>query len=68
MLANLSKTMNISATSTVDNQIAVYFNANIQSNGDMNITQSIRNKELYITNKETVEADFKEFEEYTLGL
>ena len=36
-------------------------NATINSNGDVNINQSIRNKELYISNQDVVDADYTEF-------
>ena len=39
----------------------MYMNATINSNGDVNINQSIRNKELYIANQDVVDADYAEF-------
>ena len=65
MLNNFSKQINLSATSDVEvdgnNNVVMYMNATINSNGDVNINQSIRNKELYIANQETVDADYIEF-------
>ena len=65
MLNNLSKSITVSATSTieVDNKqnTVMYMNATITSGGDVNINQSIRDKELYIANQEEVDADFAEF-------
>lgn len=65
MLNNFSKQINLSATSDVEvdgkNNVVMYMNATITSNGDVNINQSIRNKELYIVNQETIDADYIEF-------
>ena len=41
-----------------------YFNAQIQSDGKYNINQSVQNVELYKSNKDTVKADYEEFEAY----
>ena len=65
MLNNFTKTINLSATSDIGvdgkNSVVMYMNATINVNGDVNINQSIRNKELYITNQEEVDTDFVEF-------
>ena len=65
MLNNLSKSITVSATSTieVDNKqnTVMYMNATINSTGDVNINQSIRDKELYIANQKEVDTDFAEF-------
>ena len=65
MLNNFTKTINLSATSDIEvdgkNNVVMYMNATINVNGDVNINQSIRNKELYITNQEEVDTDFAEF-------
>ena len=62
------KTISINGTSTVEvNGVktpVVYFNAQIQSDGKYNINQSVQNVELYKSNKETVKADYDEFEAY----
>ena len=61
-----TKTISINGTSTVeDNGVkmpVVYFNAKIQADGKYNINQSVQNVELYKSNKETVKADYDEFE------
>ena len=61
-----TKTISINGTSTVDvNGVktpVTYFNAQIQSDGKYNINQSVQNVELYKSNKETVKADYDEFE------
>ena len=65
MLNNFSKSINLSATSDIEsegkNNVVMYMNATVNSNGDVNINQSIRNKELYIANQELVDADYVEF-------
>ena len=65
MLNNFSKSINLSATSDIEsegkNNIVMYMNATVNSNGDVNINQSIRNKELYIANQELIDADYVEF-------
>ena len=71
MLNNFSKQINLSATSDVEvdgkNNVVMYMNATINSNGDVNINQSIRNKELYIANQETVDADYSEFKKSVMS-
>ena len=63
-----TKTISINGTSTVEvNSVktpVAYFNAQIQSDGKYNINQSVQNVELYKSNKETVKADYDEFEAY----
>ena len=63
-----TKTISINGTSTVEvNGVktpVVYFNAQIQSDGKYNINQSVQNVELYKSNKDTVKADYDDFEAY----
>ena len=65
MLNNFTKSTTLSASSDIEvdgkDNIIMYMNATINANGDVNINQSIRNKDLYITNQEEVDADFAEF-------
>ena len=65
MLNSFSKSITLSATSDIEvdgkNNVVMYMNATINSNGDVNINQSIRNKELYIANQDVVDADYTEF-------
>ena len=65
MLNNFSKSITLSATSDIEvdgkNNTVMYMNATINVNGDVNINQSIRNKELYIANQDVVDADYTEF-------
>ena len=67
-MLSTTKTISINGTSTVDVNGAktpvVYFNAQIQSDGKYNINQSVQNVELYKSNKDTVKADYEEFEAY----
>ena len=71
MLNGLTKSINLSATSDIEvdgkNNVVMYMNATINSNGDVNINQSIRNKELYIANQEVVDADFAEFKTFVMA-
>ena len=61
-----TKTISINGTSTVEvNGVktpVAYFNAQIQSDGKYNINQSVQNVELHKSNKDTVKADYDEFE------
>ena len=63
-----TKIISINGTSTVDvNGVktpVTYFNAQIQSDGKYNINQSVQNVELYKSNKDTVKADYDDFEAY----
>ena len=63
-----TKTISINGTSSVEvNGVktpVAYFNAQIQSDGKYNINQSVQNVELYKSNKDTVKADYEEFEAY----
>ena len=65
MLNNFSKSITRSATSDIEvdgkNNTVMYMNATITASGDVNINQSIRNKELYIANQEAIDADYIEF-------
>ena len=65
MLNSFSKSITLSATSDIEvdgkNNVVMYMNATINSNGDVNINQSIRYKELYISNQDVVDADYTEF-------
>ena len=65
MLNSFSKSITLSATSDIEvdgkNNVVMYMNATINSNGDVNINQSIRNKELYISNQDVIDADYTEF-------
>ena len=65
-MLSIQKSINFSGTSSIEvNGVktpVAYFNAQIQSDGKYNINQSVQNVELYKSNKETVKADYDEFE------
>ena len=65
-MLSTTKTISLNGTSTVEvNGVktpVVYFNAQIQADGKYNINQSVQNVELYKSNKDTVKADYDEFE------
>ena len=63
-MLKINKTINLSATSEIEGQIAVYMNASISTDGNTNanINKNVTNKELYDANKETVREDMKQFE------
>ena len=67
-MLSTTKTISINGTSSVEvNGVktpVAYFNAQIQSDGKYNINQSVQNVELYKSNKDTVKADYEEFEAY----
>ena len=75
-MLNINKTTNVSGQSlievtengtTVKKQVA-YMNASMSEGGNVNINKSIQDTELFTANKETVLADFTEFETYVYGL
>ena len=63
-----TKTISINGTSTVEvdgvKTPVAYLNAQIQSDGKYNINQSVQNVDVYKANKDTVKADYDEFEAY----
>ena len=65
-MLSTTKTISINGTSSVEvNGVktpVAYFNAQIQSDGKYNINQSVQNVELHKSNKDTVKADYDEFE------
>ena len=67
-MLSIQKSINFSGTSSIEvNGVktpVAYFNAQIQSDGKYNITQSIQNVDAYKSNKDAVKADYDEFEAY----
>lgn len=63
MLSKISKTTNLSATSTAGEggSVVMYMNATVSEDGNVNITQMIQDKILYQANAEAVNADFDSF-------
>lgn len=59
-LSNKNKSINYSALSKIDDIVVLYMNGSYNSeSGDLNFNQSIRNKALYLANKEIVDEDFE---------
>lgn len=67
MLNNFTKTINFSASSTIDGQIALYMGASVRNDGEINLNQSIRDSSIYIKNRQQVEEDFEEFKGRVIG-
>lgn len=74
-MLKISKTTNISGQSLIEitengakiNKQVAYMNATIAENGNVNINKSIQNPTLFTENKDSVLADFTEFENYVYG-
>lgn len=62
MMKDLSKLTTITANSYVEDAIAVAMRATLNEDGTWNIVKNVRNAELYLSNKETCDADYAEFE------
>lgn len=66
------KTITATGTSTVKVQekdaIAMTMNASITEEGTVAVNKYIQNKDVYIANKEAIDADFAEFEQYVDSL
>ena len=60
------------AVSSIDGIDVAHFSADIQSTGRTNISKNISDRQMYLKNKETVEADYDDFEtrveEYIKGV
>lgn len=67
MISNYSKTVNITATSTIDGKPVVSMRGTVGEDSTWNIAKTIRNPELYLQNQETCEADYAEFEAKVLA-
>ena len=68
MVNNFSKVTNITANSVIDGVIAVSMRATVAENDTWNIVKTVRNSELYLSNQETCEADYAEFEAEVLKI
>ncbi len=64
-MLKINKNITLNATSEIEGQVVVYMNASISTDGNSsaNINKSIANQELYNSNKVTVRADMKQFED-----
>ena len=68
MLSNFNQSTTVNAISSITTETGeikniMYMNASISVNGNININQSTQNTEEYLANKETVDADFTEFQQ-----
>lgn len=59
------RTITINGNSMIDDKIVVYMNATLNTDGSSNenINKNIQNQELYVTNKEAVRKDMRDFED-----
>lgn len=64
-MLKVNKNITLNGTSEIDGQVVVYMSASISTDGNSNanINKSIANQDLYNSNKVTVRADMKMFEE-----
>ena len=67
-MLNYRKSITITGESVIGGLNVAYMNATVSDNGEININRSIQNKELFETNKDSVTADFTEFDEYAYSL
>lgn len=71
-MITIAKSITITATSIVeDNEqdmVVAHMNANIGDDGNINISKSTINKDIFDKHKTQVLADFKEFEEYVYSM
>lgn len=63
-MLNTTTSKNFSGTSTIDNIIVANMYATISENGNVNINKTITDQKAYINNKELVEKDMSDFDEF----
>ena len=64
-----SKSITVSGTSqTEDGKIIGYFNGNISGNGNVSISSTINDRELFEKNKDAYRVDRADFNEFVDGL
>ena len=63
-MLNTTTSKNFSGTSTIDNVVVANMYANISENGNVNINKTITDQKTYINNKELVEKDMSDFDEF----
>lgn len=61
MLSTINRTVNLSAQSTFDGNVAVYMSANLRTGETPNITTAYKDVNLYQANEEQADADYAEF-------
>lgn len=63
-----SKTMNFNGSSAITaggrEETIMTMDARLSENGSLNLSKYVQDKALYLANKEEVDADYLEFEEY----
>ena len=67
MITNLNKSISVSAASSIttpsgENKVISYMSANIAMPGGISFNNSIQDTDLYLSNEETVNRDFAEFQ------
>ena len=63
-MLNTTTSKNFSGTSTIDNVVVANMYANISENGNVNINKTITDQKTYVNNKELVEKDMSDFDEF----
>lgn len=66
MLKVVNESHNFSANSEIEGNVVLYMSASV-TGLNINFSQNIQNLELYVANKETVDADYADFQEYVLN-
>lgn len=67
MVTNKSGSHNFSAQSSIDDKLVCYMGANATNNTNVSFSQNIIDMEIYIANKEAVDADIKEFQDWVIA-
>lgn len=64
-MLKINRTINLNASSMIDNQVVVYMSAILSTDGQTseNINKNICSQELYELNKEEIRQDMRDFEE-----
>ena len=64
-MLNVNRTINLNASSMINNQVVVYMSATLSTDGQTseNINKNICSQELYELNKEEIRQDMRDFEE-----
>lgn len=64
-MLKVNRTINLNASSVINNQVVVYMSATLSTDGQTseNINKNICSQELYELNKEEIRQDMRDFEE-----
>lgn len=60
-MLSITKTTNLSGSSTIDNQTAMTMFASVQKTGSPTISQTITNRDLYLSNQSECDSDYDSF-------